>query len=604
MFRCFERNQTDIVHTLQVVVKGLEEINKVREIRPDRATTGMESLKAALLEFAENPRSRELLQAVAAVYEEECSLPEIAKAHRDRAGSLERTPNSKSKQLPRQSALPIAPPPAGAGIMPSIGERPSVQSMSADFARKGTQAMGSSWAELQTKLENCLARIQRKMSNIWGGSAIRPLRLSKTIPPQQWMEFFEGHLTVQFSVPELKNSDQLAKSIPPKSEKDNPLSRADDLITCLDRMEAGLSKAGMNSARTQSLTPQMNELTTLIADVNELIRNGCLADAEAKLSEKQSEQIPSDQLSTLWSNLGLAFQSRHDNKRALSAYQKSVEYYSDNIQSWFNSGLLLQEERNFPASLNCYLKATALAPNQSKGWCNLGVLQYEMKDFVNSVESLRKSVELSPDYYRGWDNLATSLCAVNEYRGAERCCQRAIKLNPQMPDPYFKLGVINFDQGNFAAAEHNFFQTLKLQPGYPLAEFYLVIIMARSDRLHEAFQIAEAAVPPTSNTALASTAWSELGYGFYNINDLENSLNCYRRVLDYVPERASAWYDVGIVYHRSADLQQARQHYEQSTRLDPEVPQVWQSLSSVYQDLGEHELAHQAIMEVMRLTSP
>jgi tetratricopeptide (TPR) repeat protein len=177
-----------------------------------------------------------------------------------------------------------------------------------------------------------------------------------------------------------------------------------------------------------------------------------------------------------------------------------------------------------------------------------------------------------------------------------------MKLNPELPEPVFKLGYINFQLGNLSAAEHNFYSALKLQPGFPGADFYIVIIMARTQRLPEALQICEVATVPPHEEPLAAMAWSELGYGYFEETDFETALHCYQKVIEYTPERANAWYEVGIVYHRMGNLDEAAKHYQQATSLDSENMQFWQSLGSVLDELGERDQARIAYLEVERLS--
>jgi Flp pilus assembly protein TadD len=147
---------------------------------------------------------------------------------------------------------------------------------------------------------------------------------------------------VQFSVSEMKNIRMPA--IPEKTlaNRENVIVRAQDMYMYLEQVEASFNSTGQQNSRTQALSPAKQTMTDHVAEVSELIRVGRLAEAEAKLQERASELLPPEQLSSMWSNLGLQYQNRHDNKRALAAYQKSVEFYEDNLQSWFNSGLLLR----------------------------------------------------------------------------------------------------------------------------------------------------------------------------------------------------------------------------------------------------------------------
>ena len=54
--------------------------------------------------------------------------------------------------------------------------------------------------------------------------------------------------------------------------------------------------------------------------------------------------FPKEQLSEVWSHLGLAFQNNHDTKKAMIAYRSARELNPENLQAWFNGGMIQHEE--------------------------------------------------------------------------------------------------------------------------------------------------------------------------------------------------------------------------------------------------------------------
>ncbi len=79
-------------------------------------------------------------------------------------------------------------------------------------------------------------------------------------------------------------------------------------------------------------------------DLFEWIEQGNLDEAQTHLLQIDAEAFPKEQISEVWSHLGLAFQNNHNTKQAMLAYQRARELNPENLQAWFNGGMIQHEE--------------------------------------------------------------------------------------------------------------------------------------------------------------------------------------------------------------------------------------------------------------------
>ena len=649
---CFDQKSIETLQTLQVILAAIEQIWNQKRLKAkdayeearlkQRSTGGKEPLpsttvhsiplnvrqKEMFIKLAKAPQSTALLYRFGLYLEEDFDLPQSARAIYERALALEPDDAQVEQKivdglkrlnaLNRETAPQNAPESAdlGAVIAPeSMGvkspshHRPSAAALikrsgrlSVDRGRikaSTTSTINQNWPEIQKKLDENMAQLLTQAAAICE-TPPRPMRLPRSIAPSQWLEFLESHITLFLATLEAQGIN-VRTSVNVEDAPRNDVSERTRLVTALME-EIGQSMASLSpGAKPAPAKPSAKPAPAQLEDIFEWIEAGSLNEAESNLRDIDVEAFPKEQISEVWSHLGLAFQNNHESKRAMVAYQRARELNPENLQAWFNGGMIQHEEGMLHPALQCYLKATELDPEQSKIWCNLGALQFQLGEFQHSVDSLNRAVGLKPDYARAWDNLAGSLCALDQLTEAERCCHRALNFKPDYADPSFKLGTIYFQEGRMEEAEKAFRRVLELNPGYPLAGHYLAMVLARTNRLENALEVCEMAATPPGETELPSLAWNEMAFHRYERGEYAEAIRAYEKALTFTPEKAVIWLDAGVAHQQLGELDQARRHYEQAVELDPELARAWHNLGAIRQEVGDVKGGQEAIDEAERL---
>jgi tetratricopeptide (TPR) repeat protein len=649
---CFDQKSIETLQTLQVILAAIEQIwnhkrQKAKDIYEEarmkqRSTGSKEPLpstsvhsvslsvrqKENFVKLAKAPQTPALLYRFGLFLEEDFDLPQSARAIYERALALDPedsvveqkiTDGLKRLNAHNRETAPQSPPepgdlvaviaPESMGVKSPSHHRPSAAALikrsgrlSVDRGRikaSATSSLTEEWPEIQKKLDEKMSQLLTQAAALCE-TAPRPMRLPRSIAPSQWLEFLESHLTLFLATLEAQGIN-IRTTVNLEDAPRHDVSERTRLVTAL-MDEIGQSLIGFAPVKTP--TPPKTAAkpdAARLEDIFEWIEAGNLAEAESNLNDIDAEAYPKEQISEVWSHLGLAFQNNHESKRAMVAYQRARELNPENLQAWFNGGMIQHEEGMLHPALQCYLRAIELDPEQSKIWCNLGALQFQLGEFQQSVDSLNRAVGLKPDYARAWDNLAGSLCALDELVEAERCCHRALNYKPDYADPSFKLGTIYFQQGRMEEAENAFRKTLDSNPGYPLAGHYLAMVLARTNRLNDALEVCEMAATPSGETELPSLAWNEMAFHRYERGEYEEAIRAYEKALTFTPERAVIWLDAGVAHQQMGQLDQARRHYEQAVELDPELARAWHNLGAVKQELGDAKGGQEALDEAERL---
>jgi tetratricopeptide (TPR) repeat protein len=649
---CFDQKSIETLQTLQAIVAAIEQIWNQRRLKAkdayeearlkQRSTGSKEPLpstsvhsvplsvrqKEIFIKLAKSPQAPALLYRFGLFLEEDFALPQSARAIYERALALGPDDEQVEQKimdglkrlnaLNRETAPQTAPEstdlgaviaPESMGVKSPSHHRPSAAALikrsgrlSVDRGRikaSTTSTINQDWPEIQKKLDEKMSQLLTQAAAICE-TAPRPMRLPRSIAPSQWLEFLESHLTLFLATLEAQGIN-IRTSVNLEDAPRNDVSERTRLVTSL-MDEIGQAMAGFTpAAKAPQAKTSVNPVPERLEDLFEWIEAGNLEEAESHLRKISAEDFPKEQISEVWSHLGLTFQNNHNSKKAMVAYQRARELNPQNLQAWFNGGMIQHEEGMLHPALQCYLRAIELDPEQSKIWCNLGALQFQLGEFQQSVDSLNRAVGLKPDYARAWDNLAGSLCALDQLEEAERCCHRALNYKPDYADPSFKLGTIYFQEGRMEEAEKAFRKALDTNPGYPLAGHYLAMVLARTNRLKDALDVCEMAATPPGETELPSLAWNEMAFHRYERGEYAEAIRAYEKALTFTPERAVIWLDAGVAHQQLGELDQARRHYEQAVELDPELARAWHNLGAVRQELGDEKGGQEAIDEAERI---
>jgi tetratricopeptide (TPR) repeat protein len=649
---CFDQKSIETLQTLQVILAAIEQIWNAKRLKAkeayeearlkQRSTGSKEPLpsttvhsvplnvrqKENFIKLAKAPQNPALLYRFGLFLEEDFELPLPARSIYERAlaiGSddsaveqkiedgLKRLSESSHEAAPENQPEPVelgaVITPETMGVKSPTHHRPSAAALikrsgrlSVDRGRikaSTTATISHEWPDIQKKLDEKMAQLLTQAAAVCE-TPPRPMRLPRSIAPSQWLEFLESHLTLFLATLEAQGIN-IRTTVNLEDAPRNDVSERTKLVTSLmDEIGEGLTNFTPTAKQPTGKTA-VAPAPARLEDIFEMIDAGNLKEAESALAAVEVEAFPKEQISEVWSHLGLSFQNNHDSKKAMVAYQRARELNPDNLQAWFNGGMIQHEEGMLHPALQCYLRAIELDPEQSKIWCNLGALQFQIGEFQHSVDSLNRAVGLKPDYARAWDNLAGSLCALDQLDEAERCCHRALNFKSDYADPSFKLGTIYFQEGRMEEAEKAFRKVMELNPGYPLAGHYLAMVLARTNRLKEALEVCETAATPPGETELPSLAWNEMAFHRYERGEYAEAIRAYEKALTFTPERAVIWLDAGVAHQQLGELDQARRHYEQAVELDPELARAWHNLGAVRQELGDAKGGQEAIDEAERL---
>ncbi|MEI6488819.1 MAG: tetratricopeptide repeat protein [Bacteroidota bacterium] len=156
--------------------------------------------------------------------------------------------------------------------------------------------------------------------------------------------------------------------------------------------------------------------------------NDCVAVAKAHQIEFPRQNITrNDQLEELYL-LSMSLSAVGENKQALEAINKYIEYQPEDSAAWTQKGRLEFEMGNLEDALESTKRSVYLFQYSSAALNNLGAIYLELDNPNDAKTCLLRAVEIAPDNNGALMNLANALAETNDIIESAQCIIRCFEL--------------------------------------------------------------------------------------------------------------------------------------------------------------------------------
>jgi tetratricopeptide (TPR) repeat protein len=234
--------------------------------------------------------------------------------------------------------------------------------------------------------------------------------------------------------------------------------------------------------------------------------------------------------------LGTAYNEEEHYTWAIDAFlmvSKSKFWYVNYMPQAYN-GIAYANEKlgNLKAAIQYYKMSISEEEDASADYA-LGMLYYDMGDKENTIYYLKKTLEKNKDIASIYPIL------INIYRELGRASD-ANKMKLMYKDAlaasegeeHFRKGLQAYMSGNYELAVNEFKESVISNPLNP-------------------------------------SPYSNIGYVYYDMGNLNIAYNAQRKALDIDPDFANAHYGLALIYKRRGDIQNEKKHLKEYLRIEP-----------------------------------
>ena len=235
-------------------------------------------------------------------------------------------------------------------------------------------------------------------------------------------------------------------------------------------------------------------------------------------------------ISAYYNNRGLAYSKLKQHERAISDYDKALNYNSDLPDVYFNRGISYVEHNQYKLAIIDYDNAIRLNSNNAKYYFNRGNVYLILKKYNSAILDYDKAIRLNSKYVKAFTSRGLSYAKLKQFDQAISDYNQAIYLDPKYAPTYSNRGIVYYELNQFELAIKDYDQTIRLDP-----------------KLAEAF----------TNRANANVA----------LKKFDRSIVDYSHVIRLDLNNANAYYNRGVSYMKLNQVQKGCSDLKKSCQL-------------------------------------
>ena len=260
---------------------------------------------------------------------------------------------------------------------------------------------------------------------------------------------------------------------------------------------------------------------------------------------------------------------------AINSYIQAISLEPENVDVLITMAQLMALDDRTEEAVQRAEQAVQLAPKNVKAqavltmaydwhasWLQQHGRDLEAKPNYDKALTIGKTaVALDPTYPESYAYLAETYADLNDWENAADYAQQAVDLNPNRVDVQRALGYVRESQGNYSGAAEAYEKAIQLSPRLA----YLYLALGRNYRVLASVRDAaywpkaiETFTKATQIDPAFVTAYDELGWTYYSMEDYKQAQKILEKAIEVDPESWSARSHLAATYF-------ARRNYEDST---------------------------------------
>lgn len=269
-------------------------------------------------------------------------------------------------------------------------------------------------------------------------------------------------------------------------------------------------------------------------------------------------------------------------------------------------------EKDYKSSEDILLKLKERYNNNADVLYFLAVVKSKLGNYESAIPLFEEVIRFRKDHIEAYYNLALCLQNLNRNQEALKNYQKVIELNPFLSEAHNNIAVIYKSMNKYDDAEKAFRMALKVKPDNSSAMSNLSglsIDRDESKEYHEAFELFErkefSAARDIILNLLNKTPdnlhlLKSLGIIYFNLNEFNKSVECYKRIIELNKENAEAHYSLGVCYQNLDNNDLALKQYKKAIELNPEYIDAYNNLGLLYSSLKNYDEAEKCFFLALK----
>jgi tetratricopeptide (TPR) repeat protein len=199
-----------------------------------------------------------------------------------------------------------------------------------------------------------------------------------------------------------------------------------------------------------------------------------------------------------------------DWRDSISLYQVSLEATPQSTTLWFDLGAAFEQKGDLSQAAAYYQHTLDLNPHYERAITGLGNIDLQRGATEQAKSAYERALTLNPDDVTALVNYGAALQQLGDFVDAKQQEEKAISINPTDANAYVNLGVALFQLGSIDAAVENLRHAIDIEPSRTAAYFDLAALYKQMGRVDSAAAIYRKILDVSPNDPEASSELREI----------------------------------------------------------------------------------------------
>ena len=281
----------------------------------------------------------------------------------------------------------------------------------------------------------------------------------------------------------------------------------------------------------------------------------------------------------------------------IDTYQQAIEHF---------------EKREYKSSEDILVKLKEENESNADVLYFLAVVKSKLGDFKSAIPLFEEVVKIKREHTEAYYNLALCLQNLNRDEEALKNYKKVIELNPFLSEAHNNIAIIYKNMNKYDEAEKAFMMAVKVKPDNYSAMSNLSGLSINKDKskeYQEAFELFQRKEFSAAKNIIVRLLGKvpdnlhllkSLGIINYNLNEFEESVECYKKIIKLNENDSEAQYSLGVCYQSLDNNDLALKQYKKAIELNPEYLEAHNNLGLLYSSLKNYEEAENCFYTVLK----
>lgn len=310
---------------------------------------------------------------------------------------------------------------------------------------------------------------------------------------------------------------------------------------------------------------------------------------------KQRERIDKEKKKYL--DLGTNLFNKKEYKKALSNFDKYIEYNESNPYVWNYIGLIKFNLKRYDEAVYSFHKALKLKPNDST-YYNLAKAYLEHGNLERAIKNFDEAINLSDNNSKYYFEKGKALEKKGQYDKALESIDDAIILDSNNYTYLKTKAILLYKLKNYSKAENFFGKCLSSHSADDEIWFYKAMSLIKKDEFEKALDSLDQAVKLNNKNF---RYFFEKGRCHQKLQQYEKALDSYKLALRIDDKQGNVWYLAGKVDIKLGNYKHAIACLKRANTLNPESLRGWIALADTYRIIERYPDAFSCYHKILEL---